>query len=384
MKIAIFTDTYFPQVNGVSKYLEEMQDYMDRNDIEYRLFVPQKPIGMEMNNITSFYGMPFLLYPELKISWPSRNRIKCTLDQFHPDLIYLPTPLSIGIAGLKYAKRKGIPIVSTYHTNFPQYLRYYHLTSLQKAVWKYLRWFHSLSRINFCPSMETIEQLKNHGIDNLMLCNNGIDCSSFSPQIRSEKLRSLYAPEGEVLLLYVGRVAPEKDLDVLIRAADLLNNRQIKFKLLVVGDGPALKALQEQDLNNVVFTGYKSGSELQAIYASSDIFVFPSRTETFGNVILEAMASGLPVVAANAGGVKESLVDKINGLAFTPGNEQEMADCITKLLTDDPLRREMAENARRFALARTWERIFDRFFSSCRKILLDENIPSSQLDDKIA
>jgi len=372
MRIAIFTDTYFPQVNGVSKYLEEMQKYMDNYDIDYQLFVPQKPIGMEMNNITSFYGMPFLLYPELKISWPSRNRIKSTLDKFNPDVIYLPTPLSIGMAGLKYAKRNGIPIVSTYHTNFPQYLRYYHLDSLQKAVWKYLRWFHSFSQINFCPSMETIEQLQNHGINNLDLSNNGIDCAVFSPEIRSEELRKLFAPEGEVLLLYVGRVAPEKDLDVLIRSIGLLNNAQVAFKLLVVGDGPALKALQEQDIANVIFTGYKSGRELQEIYASSDIFVFPSRTETFGNVILEAMASGLPVVAAYAGGVKESLIDMSNGLAFTPGDEKEMADCILRLVVDSKLRKILADNARSFALARTWDVIFSSFFRSCRMIIPDQ------------
>jgi len=297
---------------------------------------------------------------------------------------YVTTPLSIGRAGLKYARINGIPIVSTYHTNFPQYLRYYHLDSLQGAVWKYLRWFHSFSTVNFCPSMETIEQLQNHGIGNLILCNNGIDCASFSPEVCSEKLRNLFAPEGEVLLLYVGRVAPEKDLDVLIRAIGLLNNTKVAYKLLVVGDGPSRKSLQEQDLKNIIFTGYKVGRELQEIYASSDIFVFPSRTETFGNVILEAMASGLPVIAAYMGGVKESLRDMSNGLAFTPGDEKAMADCIFKLLLDGQLRKNLAENARSFALARTWDTIFRRFFDSCNKIIPEAQQSSETGSDRIA
>ena len=328
MRIAVFTDAYFPQVNGVSKYLEEMQKYMENYDIAYQLFVPREPIDMETTNITSFYGMTFPLYPELKISWPSNARIKHALDKFSPDIVYLATPLSIGKAGLKYARKNGVPVVSTYHTNFPQYLHYYHLDYLQRPVWKYLQWFHSFSKINICPSGETIEQLQNHGIGNLFLCNNGIDCAAFSPEIRSEQLRNRWTTEREMLLLYVGRVSPEKDLNVLIRAVELLNDEQVAYKLLIVGDGPSRKSLQEQNLKNIIFTGYKSGRLLQEIYASADIFVFPSRTETFGNVILEAMASGLPVVAAYAGGNKESLMDGFNGLTFAPGDEKAMADCI--------------------------------------------------------
>ncbi|MEA4924102.1 MAG: glycosyltransferase family 1 protein [Syntrophomonadaceae bacterium] len=379
MRIAVFTDTYYPQVNGVSKYLEEMQKYMDNQNIEYKLFVPRKAASTEINNVTSFYGIPFALYPELRISWPRYSRVKSALEQFSPDLIYLATPISIGTAGLKYARKNNIPIVSTYHTNFPQYLSYYHLDSLQGALWQYLRWFHSFSRINFCPSLETVEQLQDHGIGNLMLCNNGIDCTSFSPDLSQEKLRAQLAPGGEILLLYVGRVAPEKDLDILIGAVERLNHSEPAlpaFKLLVVGDGPSRKAWQEQELKNIIFTGYKTGHELQTIYASSDIFAFPSRTETFGNVILEAMASGLPVVASYAGGIKESLVDGYNGLAFAPGDAKAMADSILQLLVDAKLRQNLAENARKFALERTWDIIFARFFASCCQKIPEIRMPA--------
>jgi len=384
MRIAVFTDTYFPQVNGVSKYLEEMKKYMNDKGIEYQLFVSQKPCNMEMNKTISFYGLPFLLYPELRISLPSYARIKRILDKFNPDIIYLATPLSIGKAGLKYARKNGISVVSTYHTHFPQYLRYYHLDYLQGAVWKYLRWFHSFSQINFCPSKETIEQLHDHDIENLTLCNNGIDCNVFSPDARSERIKKYYAPQGEVVLLYVGRIAPEKDLDVLMKAAGLLNDAKVKYKLLIVGDGPARMSLQEQGISNVIFTGYKSGHELYEIYASSDIFVFPSRTETFGNVILEAMASGMPVVAAYAGGVKENLVDMVNGIAFEAGDERGMADGILKLLDDTSLREKLAENARSYALARNWDKIFTVFFDNCREIVSYNLHSSETLSNKIS
>lgn len=381
MRIAIFSDTYFPQVNGVSKYVDEMQKYMEDNSIEYRLFVPNT--DREMINITSFNGIPVVFYPELQISWPSRTRIKSVLDKFQPDFIYLATPLSIGIAGLKYARSNSIPIVATYHTNFPQYLRYYRLGSVQGAVWKYLQWFHSFSQINCCPSLETMEDLLLHGIGKITLCNNGIDCAAFSPASRSDTVRKHYAPQGEILLLYVGRIAREKDIEVLIRASELLRDKQVAYKLLMVGDGPDLKALQARDIANTVFAGYKSGRELQAIYASADIFVFPSVTETFGNVILEAMASGLPVIAAYSGGVTESLRDMSNGLGFTPGDAKEMADCIVRLTEDGKLRSHLALNARSFALKRSWDSTFSRFFASCRKII-PERRPASETSDKIA
>lgn len=381
IRIAIFTDTYYPQVNGVSKFLEEMRKYMGNNNIEYRLFVPGIAAETEIDHVTSFYGVPFAFYPELRVSWPRYHRISSTLSEFQPHFIYLATPISIGIAGLRYARKNGIPVVSTYHTNFPQYLQYYHLDSLKGPIWRYLRWFHSSCCINFCPSLETIKQLQNQGIDNLMLCNNGIDCNSFSPKLRSDELRKQYVGIGQTLLLYVGRVAPEKDLDVLIGAVKLLNRYKSAFKLLVVGDGPLRKPLQEQELTNVIFTGYKTGHDLREIYASSDVFVFPSCTETFGNVILEAMASGLPVAASYTGGVKESLVDGFNGLAFSPGDEKAMASCILKLLRDDRLRQKLAQNAVSFARERTWDNIFNRFFESCRKVTADFQLPAAAIKD---
>lgn len=367
MRMAIFSDTCFPQVNGVSKYLEEMQRYMDKNNILYQLFLP--PTNRDRINITTFSGRPFGLYPELQICWPSNGKINEVLDKFNPDLVCLVTPLSIGWAGLKYARRRKIPVVAAYHTNIPQYLSYYRLGAMRGTVWKYLKWFHSFSSINFCPSLDTMEQLLLHGIGNISISNNGVDTASFTPEKYNEYIRQQYAPPGDLLLLYVGRLAPEKGLFSLMKAAELLNEAQLNYKLLVVGDGPDRTALQDQAPANVLFAGYKSGIELQQIYASADIFIFPSATETFGNVVLEAMASGLPVVGAYRGGVTESLRDGFNGLAFNPDDTLAIAHNILRLANDSNLYNELSQNAREFALTRTWDIIFNEFFASCNRLI---------------
>jgi glycosyltransferase involved in cell wall biosynthesis len=168
-------------------------------------------------------------------------------------------------------------------------------------------------------------------------------------------------------LLYVGRIASEKGLNVLIKAANLLEESGSSFKLILVGDGPAREQLAKASHDNIVFLGYKSGRELQELYASGDIFVFPSSTETFGNVILEAMCSGLPVVAARAGGVKDNVIDMYNGLTFQPGDPADMAKAIILLIQDPELRSRLAANASVYALSKTWDEIFDNFFARLQK-----------------
>jgi glycosyltransferase involved in cell wall biosynthesis len=164
-------------------------------------------------------------------------------------------------------------------------------------------------------------QLQEKGFDNLAFWKRGIDPDQFSPDQRQEEFRRMLGLSDEKILLYVGRISAEKELDVLMEAAEDLNRRRLKYKLVLVGDGPYRQELESREIPNVIFLGYKSGKELQCIYASSDIFVFPSSSETYGNVILEAMASGLSVVAPYAGGIKENLIDRYNGLAFAGGQK---------------------------------------------------------------
>jgi len=374
MRVCVFSDTYLPQVNGVSNTVHRLKESMDTSGIDNMLVVPGDANTQYHDNTLRFDGLNFFLYPELKLVLPRYSEIKEQLDRFKPDLIHLVTEFSLGLAGLKYARDHAVPIVSSYHTNFPDYLKYYNFQFLEEVIWKYLKWFHSFSRINYCPTSVTLLKLQEKGFNNLELWSRGIDSKRFNPGWRDHLIREKYAAHNEPLLLYVGRLAPEKELSVLMNAAGILNSKDIAYKMVIVGDGPSRIALENEKPDNVCFAGYKSGQELQAFYASADLFVFPSSTETYGNVILEAMASGLPVVGAYGGGVIENLIHEYNGLAFSPGNYFNMAECMEKLIIDPQLRQSMSANALHHVSAKDWPAVFNSLFAGYAKVIKENKL----------
>lgn len=366
MRIAVFTDTYLPQVNGVTKTLSRMKEYMRRADIESIFITPASPVGDP--DILALPGLKFFLYPELSMALPRYFYIRQVMDDFRPQVIHLATELPVGLMGLKYALSRGCPLTASYHTNFPEYLDYYNLSVLEGLAWKYLSWFHSHMRINFCPSQATARLLSRQGFPNLSIMGRGIDDEGFSPGLRSPEWRKSWnIPEDCMLLLYVGRLAVEKELEVLVKACRYLAGGP--WRLMMVGDGPLRQELEQYRDERIIFAGYRSGEELRRIYASADIFVFPSSTETYGNVILEAMASGVPVVAPRAGGVQENLIEGYNGFYFDPHDAQGMAAAIKKLMDDPSLRRELGHNACRHGQSRTWKEVFGQVFDSYRQLI---------------
>ena len=315
------------------------------------------------------YGVKFPVYPELKIPLPSYKEMAKELDDFKPDLIHLATPIVIGMCGLKYAKDNGIPFVASYHTNLSQYLKYYKFKILESILWKYFNWIHNQCEANYCPSKATLQLLRRKGIRNLEIWDRGVDCTEFSPNYRNECLRKKLAGDKKLILLYVGRLAHEKNLDVLINTMKRINKQLKDVCLVMTGDGPAREELQEISPENVVFTGYKSGLELSEIYASADIFVFPSTTETFGNVVLEAMASGLPVVAPMAGGIKDNLINGYNGIACKPKNAGDMTRAVVRLAEDRSYRQLLAVQARKYAQQKSWKGVFDKLIDSYQRVV---------------
>lgn len=368
MKIAIVSDTFYPQVNGVSNTFSKMIKYMDQQGIDYRFFVPlwEDVTLIESNRILRFESFKPWFYPECRLALPNKKnylRLKDSLDRFQPDILHIATEFSLGYMAMKYAGESRMPMVMSYHTDIPSYLKHYNLQIIENAVWSYFRWFHSHAFINLVPSQATMTQLQEQGFDNLAFWKRGIDLERFSPEHRQEEFRKMLGLTDEKILLYVGRISAEKELDVLMEAAQSLNDGKLKYKLVLVGDGPYRQELEAREIPNVIFLGYKTGQELQHIYASSNIFVFPSSSETYGNVVLEAMASGLPVIAPYAGGVKENLIDHYNGLAFVTGESMDMAEKIRLLLTDDQLSGKIGANARKSVENKTWESIFDDLFN---------------------
>lgn len=360
MKIAIFTDTFVPEVNGVAKTLKRFTDYLAKNNIEYRVFAPQSATEKDVfsDYVYSIKSLPFYLYPDCRIALPNLLQLREEVQQFQPDIIHVTTPFNMGLTGLHLARKLQIPVVGSYHTDFDKYLDYYHLQFLSEMLWKYMRWFHKPLRKIFVPSSHTLQQLRQRGFTNLSIWPRGIDPTVFHPDYDHETIRTKYHIKEKYVLTYVGRIAKEKDVLLLPEIAEMLPNH-IKYNVhwLVVGDGPMRKELEDIAPGNMTFAGFVEGEELANIYAASDLFVFPSPTETFGNVMLESLACGTPVVGANAGGVKTIVQNGITGILCEEKDVTEFVQAITSLLTRKHTRKLMGENSVRYAQSQSWDKI---------------------------
>jgi glycosyltransferase involved in cell wall biosynthesis len=371
LKIAFFTDTFYPEVNGVANTLKRFTHYLEGQDITYKVFAPDS-VSTEYvsDHIHRFKSLSFFLYPECRFAIPNILKLKSEMEQFSPDLIHVATPFTMGLSGVYFAKKFNIPLVGSYHTDFNDYLQYYDLQFLAKPLWKYMKWFHRSFEKLFVPSIDSFEKLNSHGFKNLEIWPRGVDCQHYHPNYENEITRNRYAISEKFILTYVGRLAPEKDLKTLMKIAGSLPpniNEQVHW--LIAGDGPLLAELQMATLPNMTFTGYLKGVELAEIYSATDLFIFPSPTETFGNVVLEALASGTPVIGANAGGVKSIISSGTNGYLCEPGNAEDFIKHIVQLLGNDLSRAQMAINARKYALSQKWDQIFEDVINHYSSIL---------------
>ncbi|MFD2044739.1 glycosyltransferase family 4 protein [Ornithinibacillus salinisoli] len=360
MKIAIFTDTFVPDVNGVARTLKRFTDYLEKHAIEYRVFAPKSTNeDLFTSHVLRFASLPFFLYPECRIAFPNIIHVREEIQEFQPDIIHVATPFNMGLCGLHYAKKFDIPVVGSYHTDFDRYLDYYDFSSLKKILWKYMRWFHRPLHKIFVPSIATFDHLQKHGFMNLAIWPRGVDCSHFHPKFDPEVIRKKYHINERYILLYVGRLALEKDVLVLPQIAELLPESVRKdVHWLIVGDGPQKKELEMASPNNLTLAGFLSGTDLAHVYAAADLFVFPSVTETFGNVVLESLASATPVIGANAGGVRTIIENNVTGMLCEGGDATEFARTIANLLNDKEKRDEMGVQGRRYAITQSWNAIF--------------------------
>lgn len=363
MKVLYFTDTYLPQINGVTNTLHKLGKYLDKSNIEYMFFVPSysnNSINFNEKCVQRFKSVSLPIYPECRLSIPFYSNLFKLSDKFKPDIIHLMTPAGLGLAGLKYAQERGIPVVSSFTTSFDIYLKYYNLEFLNNILWNFLRWFHNSCLINFTPSQDTSNLLKSKEIRNIKISSRGIDTDIFNPDHKNPQLLRKYNLQKKITFLYVGRLAKEKDLDILIKSICKINiHYKDKVQFIITGDGPYALDLKKSTPNNVVFTGYLKGKELSSLYASCDVFVFPSSTETFGNVVLEAMASGLPVITSNSGGVKDSIINGYNGFLCQQRDSDSFTQSMVKFINSNSLISKMSLNARQSTLKKSWDNIFD-------------------------
>ena len=371
MRIALFTETFLPKTDGIVTTLCQTIRQLRELGHEVLVFAPE-------GGIPKFEGFPvvgmkssaFPLYPELRLALP-RASMRRTLTEFNPDILHVADPALLGIAALyygggQYGGALHLPVVISYHTDLPQYLHYYGLGFLERHVWKILRIRHRRAAINLCTSTLMVEQLRDHGIEHLALWPGGVDAALFCPGRRSAEMRYRLTdghPDNP-LLLYVGRLSAEKNLDALRMWLAAVPGA----RLALVGDGPQRKHLEEHFKGLPVhFAGFLHKEELASAYASSDIFVMPSLTETLGLVVLEAMCSGLPVVAARAGGIPEMIEDGVSG--YLVEDDGAAIDRITQLLQSPEKRTTMGAAARTHASQRSWRSATEQLVEYYRQAL---------------
>ncbi|WP_127530645.1 glycosyltransferase family 4 protein [Paenibacillus kobensis] len=374
MRLAIFTDTYEPEVNGVARTLGRWAEYLRRQGIEAAVFAPDPAAGgpprQTSIQVQRFASLPFFLYPECRLALPNPIHVRRALQDFKPTLIHVATPFNMGLFGIHYAKKYHIPLVASYHTHFDRYLPFYNLQWMVKMLWRYMEWFHQECRAIFVPSPSTQSELSARGWreDRLHLWPRGIQTDQFYPGAnRTELLASIGIEPDRFVVLYVGRVAPEKDVGTAIDAFEKFQRTVCPEAVMIVcGDGPSSHELEERcarDRLPVKFLGFTALPRLREWYASADVFLFPSATETFGNVVLEAMACGAPVVCASAGGVADTVAHGSNGLLCEPGNAEAFSDALTRLYREPDERRGLAARGLAYSRNQSWETIFGRLLS---------------------
>ncbi|MDR3139529.1 MAG: glycosyltransferase family 1 protein [Treponema sp.] len=382
MRIAYFTDTYSPEVNGVTNTLSRLGAYLDEKGIHHTIFVPdyeyEDALPRRENrysvyrNLYRFKGLKAPFSPKSRLAFPDFRKIDEICDGFKPDLVHVSTELGIGFRGMRYAVTRNLPLVMSYHTNYGEYLRYFNLDFFKPVLERYLAWFYRFAHRILAPSRHTLEDLFRRQYQNLGLWSRGIDTALFNPEYRNEGLRNRFGKD-KLIFLYAGRLSPEKSLDMLIYAAAEIEDRFPRKTVFVfTGDGPYAEIIRRHKLPNVVLTGFKRGRELSEIYASADCFAFPSGTETFGNAALEAMASGLPVAGVASGGVTDFLSHGNNALLCPEGCREAFLENLVTLMEDPVLRLDLAEKARKTALARDWNRVFDGLLNTYTTVIEEQ------------
>ncbi len=331
MRIAIFTETFLPKIDGIVTRLKYTVEYLVKLGNQVLVFSPDGGLteycGAEIYGVSAF---DFPLYPELKVALP-RPSIGSALEQFQPDLVHIVNPAILGMAGLYYAKKMNYPLLASYHTHLPQYLQHYGLGFLEGVMWELVKNTHNQAALNLCTSTAMIDELRSHGVERLDLWQRGVDTVQFRPSFQNAAMRSQLSqghPEDK-LFLYVGRLSAEKEIQQILPLLHAIPNS----RLALVGNGPYRQELERIfEGTNTNFVGYLRGDDLAAAFASSDAFLFPSRTETLGLVLLEAMAAGCPVVAANAGGIPDIVTNGVNGYLFEPSDRDGLLKATQKLL----------------------------------------------------
>ncbi|THF61747.1 glycosyltransferase family 4 protein [Pseudothauera rhizosphaerae] len=374
LRVAVVTETYPPEVNGVAMTTGRVVEGMLRLGHQVQLVRPRQGDGDQPASAAGFEevlsrGLPIPRYNHLKVGLPARSALQRLWALRRPDVVQVVTEGPLGWSAVAAARKLRLPVVTEFHTNFHNYSGYYGMGWLKQPVEAWLRRFHNKGEVCLAPTAELAAQLMARGVHRVEVVARGVDTGLFSPARRSETLRRSWSAQPDTLVVaVVGRMAPEKNLALAVRAFDALKGEAADARLLFVGDGPARAALQAAH-PEFVYAGMRSGEDLAAHYASADLFLFPSLTETFGNVTTEALASGLPVVAFDYAAAAERIREGYNGWLAPCGDEVAFAAAACRLAGDAALRERLRANARASVADADWEAVTHRLLAVMEEVV---------------
>lgn len=374
LRIALVTETWAPEINGVAMTLGRMVDGLIARGHRVQLVRPRQALSDRAADGPGFeevlaHGMKIPKYEGLRFGLPARTRLFRLWSRQRPDLVHVATEGPLGWSAVSASIRLGIPVTSDFHTNFDSYSAHYGVGWLERPVAAWLKRMHNRTAVTFVPTRAMAQDLRARGYRSVEVIARGVDTELFNPARRSAALRASWGVAAdELAVVWVGRVAPEKNLRLVLEAFAAIRRRTPNARLVIVGDGPLRKSLQEGN-PDVVFAGARRGEDLAAHYASGDLFLFPSLSETWGNVTLEAMASGLCVVAYDCAAAAEVIASGGDGLLVRPGAAAAFVAESVVAASDRDLRARIAEAARRRSESLDWERINDRFATSLQRVV---------------
>jgi len=365
LRIAVVTETWPPEVNGVAMTLAKLVQGLSHRNHDVQLIRPRQtktdsPMSDSSLEEVLMRGMPIPRYPELKLGLPSKKTLVKTWTLRRPDVVHIATEGPLGWSALQAAKVLKLPVTSDFRTNFQSYSKHYGVGWLRKPIVAYLRKFHNATACTMVPTRELMRTLSQNGFANLKVVSRGVDTKLFNISKRDTSLRSSWgATDDTKVLISVGRMAPEKNLDQVLKTYEALKVTGQAFKLVMVGDGP-LKDQFQKRYPEIIFPGMLTQSNLAAYYASSDLFIFPSQTETFGNVTLEALASGIPVLAFDCAAARDWVQTGVNGWLVAENNPEGFAAQAVTIFNSKDLLEKITQSTRQQVVHLDWDQIAEQ------------------------
>ena len=365
LRVAVVTETWPPEVNGVAVTLAKLVQGLGHRNHDVQLIRPRQPkfdTGIKDSNLEEVLmrGMPIPSYPELKLGLPSKKTLVKTWTLRRPDVVHIATEGPLGWSALQAAKVLKLPVTSDFRTNFQSYSKHYGIGWLRKPIVAYLRKFHNATACTMVPTKELKKTLSENGFLNLKVVSRGVDTSLFNMSKRDPDLRKTWgATDQSQVMISVGRMAPEKNLEQVLKTFEALKLLGTDLKLVMVGDGPLREQFQLK-YPEIIFPGMLVQSELAKYYASADLFVFPSHTETFGNVTLEALASGIPVLAFDCAAARDWVQTGVNGWLVPENDPDGFARKAVEIFNTKNLLSQVTQSTRQQIVRLDWDQIAEQ------------------------